>query len=436
MTEILLGASLLGVALLLVVHGLQRWGVWGCIGLLLLFLGTCLPYNARSDRLLRVSILGIWWSAAELLAVVCLVPLALYWVTFALRRRWWTAGTLRDIFLVSTLSVFVLSGTATNGMIAVLGDVRCWLVLIVEAGAVSLAQSNRRWRRYEYLQAVFSVLAAAMCLEILLNVILQPTLAWPSFRLSSRNDFGLVILLVRVIFDGRMRWSMRSILGLLIVTGVALTLSRSIWFTMTATLVVVVALRARFRWSHHAVRTTVYVGGTLLFLTPMVTIVVGQIDSFRASIQILAARLYSMATFASDASYILRAADIVTARRMWIESPLLGRGLGTSILTATLGGVEGIYIDNTWWTLLAKMGLVGTTIIVLLAVPLLRLSVLYIRRSGNILDVALGASIVCLGVLSLFGSIGHGEGDMMWLGLAWALMRVHGRNVSQVRDSP
>lgn len=156
MSELLIGALVLGVALLGIALRLRHWGFWGFLGLLLLFVSARLPYNARSDRLLWVSMAGIWWSPADICAVIVLVPVTLYWVLAALHGRWLTGGVLRDVSLVGALSTPIVFGSAANGMAAALTDVRRWLVLIVEAGAVSLAQSSRKWSRQRFLQEVFS----------------------------------------------------------------------------------------------------------------------------------------------------------------------------------------------------------------------------------------------------------------------------------------
>jgi hypothetical protein len=92
-----------------------------------------------------------------------------------------------------------------------------------------------------------------------------------------------------------------------------------------------------------------------------------------------------------------------------------------------------MYVDNSFWTLLAKTGLVGLVAIVLLVMPLLRSGVLYIRRSDSTLDIALGASVVCLALLGQFPSIRHMEGAMTWLGAAWAIMRARGANAGMAR---
>lgn len=119
------------------------------------------------------------------------------------------------------------------------------------------------------------MLAAAMCLGTLLNVLLQPKLGWASFQLVSRNNFGIAVLLAKVLFGREVRSHTRVLLELLIAVVTLLTMTRALWLSTVTMLIFVSGCRIRLKRSPKVRCAALGTVATLSLIVPVVGIGIG-----------------------------------------------------------------------------------------------------------------------------------------------------------------
>lgn len=185
---------------------------------------------------------------------------------------------------------------------------------------------------------------------------------------------------------------------IIIVTGTIVTLTRTLWFT---TLIVIILVPLFYLIANKKMTIIKFLFFLLLAIIPFLFIkdTGKNIKENNKELQSVEYRTKSVSNPLEDASLLMRVELSFYAFERFLESPIIGKGLGDflkyKIFTETNKPLY--YMDNTWFYLLWKGGIIGFLLFLWIYIRFFKASYFVLVNSSEI-----RTKYICLGLLAGF----------------------------------
>jgi O-antigen ligase len=171
---------------------------------------------------------------------------------------------------------------------------------------------------------------------------------------------------------------------LVIITGVAVTLTRSLWISVVVTLVSILLLYLKQYKKVSVKKMMVY---SVLLIIPVLIFSsdAGQSNS-KQGVNSISYRTQSIANPSSDLSFLMRVEIGYYVLKEFLKEPVFGSGLGASVQYKLLAqaGLEVFYPDNSLLYFLWKGGIIGFIILIWLYIRLFRQTLWLFKNNTSI----------------------------------------------------